>query len=132
MGGYRVVLRDRAFLHLTLTNIAIIAVGWGVFTWLAPPYAQNQLHLSTQLIGLLLLANTATVVIAQAPIARLAEGRRRVVLIALAAVLFTGACLLVIAAGGSSDRGISRVTGGMGCRWPRRMLSYDGAHAPCC
>jgi MFS family permease len=104
MGGYRLVLRDRAFRHLALTNIAMIAVGWGVFTWLAPPYASNQLHLSTQLIGLLLLANTATVVIAQAPIARLAEGRRRVVLMALAAALFTGACLLVIAAGVSSDR----------------------------
>src|SRR5262249_10347883 len=92
------------FLHLIFTNVAIIAVGWGVFTWLAPPYAEHQLHLSTQLLGLLLLANTATVVIAQAPIARLAEGRRRVVLIALAAVLSTGACLLVIAAGGDSDR----------------------------
>lgn len=50
------------------------------------------------LIGVLLLANAATVVVAQVPVARLAEGRRRVVLIALAAVLFAAACLLVAAA----------------------------------
>ncbi len=98
-GGYRVVLRDRAFIHLALTNIALIAVGWGVFTWLVPPYAENQLGISARLIGLLLLANAATVVIAQVPIARFAEGRRRVVMMALAGAIFTGACLLVAAAG---------------------------------
>ena len=80
----------------------MIAVGWGVFTWLLPPYARNELGISTPLIGLLLLANAATVVVAQVPIARLAEGRRRVVMMALAAAIFTGACLLVIAAAGAS------------------------------
>jgi MFS family permease len=99
VGGYRAVLRDRAFLHLALINVAMIAVGWGVFTWLAPPYASGAVGLSTQLIGLLLLANTLAVVIAQVPIAKLAEGRRRVVMMAVAAFLFTGSCLLVIAAG---------------------------------
>jgi MFS family permease len=98
-GGYRHVLRDRAFIHLALTNVAMIAVGWGVFTWLVPPYARNEIGISAPLIGLLLLANAATVVVAQVPIARLAEGRRRVVTIALAGSVFTGACLLVVAAG---------------------------------
>jgi len=42
-GGYAVVLRDRAFMHLALVNIAIIGVGWGVFTWLLPPYAEAQI-----------------------------------------------------------------------------------------
>ena len=37
--------------------------------------------------------------VAQVPIARLAEGRRRVVMIALAASCFVGACLLVVVAG---------------------------------
>jgi MFS family permease len=98
-GGYRIVVRDGAFMRLAFTNVAIIAVGWGVFTWLVPPYAKEVIGLSPQLIGLLLLANAATVVIAQVPIARFAEGRRRVVLMALAATIFFGACLLVIAAG---------------------------------
>ncbi len=82
-GGYRRVIRDRAFVHPALIHVAMIAVGWGAFSWLIPPYARNDLGLSARLIGLLLLANAATVVVAQVPIARLAEGRRRVVMIAI-------------------------------------------------
>jgi hypothetical protein len=79
-GGYAPVVRDRAFSHLALVNVAMIAVGWGVFTWLVPPYARNSIGLNSQWIGLLLLANTVTVVVAQVPIARIAEGRRRAVM----------------------------------------------------
>lgn len=103
VGGYRLVLRDRPFMHLALTNVAIIGIGWGVFTWLVPPYAEEQLHLSAPRIGLLLLANAVTVVIAQVPIAQFAEGRRRVVMMALAASIFVFACLLVVAAGTHTD-----------------------------
>src|SRR5262249_34203950 len=42
-GGYRSVLRDRAFGRLAVINVAVIAVGWGAFTWLVPPYARNSL-----------------------------------------------------------------------------------------
>jgi MFS family permease len=94
-GGYRLVLRDRAFLHLAVADVAMIAVGWGVFSWLLPPFARNELGLSTQLIGLLLLVNALTVVVAQVPVARFAEGRRRALTMALAGALFCGACLLV-------------------------------------
>jgi MFS family permease len=98
-GGYRFVLRDRAFLHLALTNVAIIAVGWGVLPWLVPPYAKSEVGIDAQLIGLLMLANAATVVVAQVPIAKAAEGRRRVVMIALGSVIFAGSCLLIFVAG---------------------------------
>jgi MFS family permease len=94
-GGYRVLLRDRAFLHLAVADVAMIAVGWGVFSWLLPPFARNQIGLSTSLIGLLLLANAMAVVVAQVPVARFAEGRRRALTMALAGALFCGACLLV-------------------------------------
>jgi MFS family permease len=98
-GGYRLVLRDQAFVHLSLINVAIIGVGWGVFTWLMPPYAGDPIGLPTREIGLLLLANAVTVVIAQVPVARFAEGRRRAVMMALGASIFVFACLLVIGAG---------------------------------
>jgi MFS family permease len=101
-GGYRAVVRDRAFIHLACVNVAIIAVGWGVFTWLLPPYAHNDLGIGAPLIGLLLLANAATVVVAQVPAARLAQGRRRVIAIALAGSVFAVACLLVITARAST------------------------------
>jgi hypothetical protein len=50
-GGYRIVVRDRAFVHLAVTNVAMIAVGWGVFTWLMPPYAKNEIGVSARLTG---------------------------------------------------------------------------------
>lgn len=96
-GGYRLVLRDRAFVRLAFVNVAMIGVGWGVFTWLLPPFAKNELGIGPEAIGLLLFANAVTVVVAQVPIARLAEGHRRVVLIALAGAIFAGACGLVLA-----------------------------------
>ena len=92
-------VRDRAFLQIAAIEVAMIAVGWGVFTWLVPPYARIDVGIGARLIGLLLLANAATVVVAQVPVARLAEGRRRAVMMALAASVFAGACLLVVAAG---------------------------------
>jgi MFS family permease len=98
--GYAVVFRDKAFLRLVAINVAMIAVGWSVFTWLLPLYAQGTLAVDPQGIGLLALANASTVVVCQVPIARYAEGRRRVLLLAAGAVLFVLACGLVVAAGG--------------------------------
>lgn len=96
--GYRTVLRDRAFLRLALTNTAVIAVGWGVFTWVVPPFAREQVGIGAGAIGLLLFVNAITVVLAQIPVARLAEGRRRAVTMATGALAFVPACLLVLAA----------------------------------
>ena len=97
-GGYRVLVRDRPFVRLALTNVAVIAVGWGVFTWVVPPYARGELGVGSRLIGLLLLANALTVTLAQLPVAKLAEGRRRTVAMATAALAFAAACLLVVGA----------------------------------
>jgi len=96
--GYSVVLRDRTFLRLVAVNVAMIAVGWSVFSWLLPLHA-NAMHVSARLIGVLLLANAATVVALQVPIAKYAEGRRRALMIVIAAGLFAGACVLVAGAG---------------------------------
>lgn len=98
-GGYKVVLRHRPFIGLALINIAVIAVGWGVFSWIVPAYARGEIGVSTRLIGLLVLANAVTVVVAQVPAAKLAEGRRRTVTMAVGALTFVPACLLVVAAG---------------------------------
>jgi MFS family permease len=106
-GGYRLLARDRPFVRLALTNIAVIAVGWGVFTWIVPAYASGEIDAEPRLIGLLLFANALTVVVAQIPVARLAEGRRRSVAMAIGSLMFVAACLLVVGAGavgGSSAR----------------------------
>jgi MFS family permease len=97
-GGYRVVIRDRPSVWLAVTNVALIAVGWGVFTWVVPPYAREEIGAGPRLVGLLFFANACTVVLAQIPVARLAEGRRRASTMAAAAVAFVVACLLVAGA----------------------------------
>ena len=97
-GGYRVVLRDRPFMRLTVTNVAVIAVGWGVFTWIVPSYARGEIGVGSRVIGLLALANALTVVVAQRPVAKLSEGRRRAIAMAIASLTFAGACLLVVGA----------------------------------
>ena len=129
-GGYRLLLRDRPFVRLALTNIAMIAVGWGVFTWVVPPYAREEIGASSRLIGLLLLANALTVVLAQIPVARLAEGRRRAVTMAVASLTFVAACLLVVGADlvGLQLRLRCAVRGADPGR-RRRVLPHDGADA---
>ena len=103
-GGYRTLLRDRPFVRLALLNVAFIAVGWGVLAWIVPPYAGGDIGVGPRLIGLLLFANALTVVLAQIPAVKLAEGRRRAVALAVASLTWVAACLLVVAAdlGGST------------------------------
>ncbi len=94
-GGYRQVIRDRALLRFALINVALIAVGWGVLAWIVPSYAR-EIGIAPSLIGLLILANAATVVLAQLPIVKAAEGRSRVGALSLAAVVWALACLLAL------------------------------------
>ena len=97
-GGYRSVLRDGRFVWLAGINIAIITVGWGYFSWVVPQYAHADLGISPAHIGLLLLADAFTVAIAQIPVSRALEGRRRTTAIAISGVIFTGSFLLIAAA----------------------------------
>lgn len=96
-GGYRQVLRDRAFTRFALTNVALIAVGWGVLAWIVPPYAR-ELGIASGLIGVLLLANAVTVILAQLPIVRAAEGKSRVCALSLGAGTWVIACLFAVLA----------------------------------
>ncbi len=98
-GGYRLVVRDGAFMRLAFANVGVIAVGWGVFTWIVPAYAHERLGVSVRLTGLLLLGNALAVVLAQIPVARLAEGRRRTVAMAVGALTFAVASLAVAITG---------------------------------
>jgi len=53
-----------------------------------PVYARSQLGDGPRLNGLLVFANALTVVLAQIPVTKLAEGRRRMVAMATASVTF--------------------------------------------
>ena len=81
-----------------VTTIAVIAVGWGVFSWIVPTYARDQIGVGLRLIGLMAMANAVTVVLAQIPVAKLAEGRRRTVTMAIGSLALAVACLLALGA----------------------------------
>jgi Na+/melibiose symporter-like transporter len=70
----------------------------GVFSWVVPTYAKTVLGIATGRIGLLLLVNAAIVVVAQVPVARALEGRRRAPSLALACVAWAVAYAFVAAA----------------------------------
>jgi MFS family permease len=98
-GGYRRVLRDGAFVWLAGINVAVITVGWGFFSWVVPQYSHADLGVSPALIGLLLLANAFAVAVAQIPVSRALEGRRRTTAIAISGVVFAASFVLITAAG---------------------------------
>ena len=128
-GGYRQVLRDRALVRFALINVAMIAVGWGVLSWVVPPYARA-IGIESSLIGLLILANAATVVLLQIPIVKAAEGRSRVGALSLAAGVWIVACLLVVLAQAVSARACRRMPCRRGGRLrPRRVPPCDLVHA---
>jgi MFS family permease len=101
-GSYRAVVRDRNFLSLTALNVLFVAVGYEVFA-LLPPFAKNYAGVDERWVGFIWLANTLLIVLAQLPVSKALEGRRRMAALALMNVLWAGASLIVLAGGGLLD-----------------------------
>jgi predicted MFS family arabinose efflux permease len=97
-GGYRVVLRDRNFVSLLGLNVLFVAVGYEVFA-LLPPFAKNYADVSERWVGFIWLANTLLIVVAQLPVSKALEGRRRMAALALMNALWAVAALVVLVGG---------------------------------
>jgi MFS family permease len=97
-GGYRMVVRDRALINLLGLNVLFITVGYATFE-LLPVFAKNEASVSEWWIGLIFFAETLTLVLAQLPVAKLVEGRRRMRALAVMPATFA-VCWLVVLAGG--------------------------------
>lgn len=98
-GRYLDVVRDRPFMRYMLLNAAFITVGMVAIVELLPPYAKNYAGVTEKQIGLLWAVNSLVVVLAQLPIAKLGEGRRRMRALAAMGVIWAVAMLLIGAAG---------------------------------
>jgi MFS family permease len=98
-GRYRDVVRDRPFMRYVFLNATFITVGMVAIVELLPPYAKNYAGVTEKQIGLLWMINSLVVVLAQLPIAKLGEGRRRMHALAAMGVIWSGAMLLIGAAG---------------------------------
>jgi MFS family permease len=96
--GYLEVLRHRVFVAFVALNVLFVASGYAVFE-LLPVFAKNEAGVSERAIGVIFLVNTLVIVFAQLPIAKLLEGRRRMVALALMNGLWAIAWLVVFASG---------------------------------
>jgi MFS family permease len=70
-------MRDRVYMAYVALNSLFIAGGIAVVVELLPPFAKNEVGVNEREIGILWAVNSLVIVIAQLPIAKLAEGRRR-------------------------------------------------------
>ena len=97
-GTYRDVLRHRIFVAFIAVNAVFVAVGYAQLELIAP-YGKNEAGVGEQWIGAIFAINTLVIVLAQLPIVRLAEGRRRMRVLALMGVVWAASWLLVPIAG---------------------------------
>ncbi len=100
--SYRAVLRDRVFIGLWTLNFLFVTAGYSLFN-LVPPFAHDQAGLNEHQIGALFFINTIVIVIAQLPISRAIEGRRRMRALALMPMLWIVSWLLLDLAGWRLD-----------------------------
>jgi MFS family permease len=96
--SYTAVLRHRTFLGLWTLNFLFVAAGYSLFS-LLPAFARDQAALSERQIGAIFFINTLAIVLAQLPLSRWIEGRRRMRALALMPLLWAVAWLLVDASG---------------------------------
>ena len=97
-GGYRAVARDRVFLTVIAANIVLVVVGHTFFSNILPPFAKAHTPIGPAAIGIIVLANTLFIVIAQIPAVRVVARMRRTHAFALASALFAVSLLAVLPA----------------------------------
>lgn len=93
-GSYRTVFRHKVFMALMVANALYIGAGIAQLEIL-PAFAKNEAGVSERGIGWLFFINTIVIVFLQLPTTRLAEGRRRIPLLALLGAVSAAAWLLV-------------------------------------
>jgi len=96
--GYRAVARDRVFLTVIAANVVLLVVGHTFFSNILPPFAKAHTPLGPAAIGILVLVNTAFVVIVQIPAVRVVARMRRTHAFAAASALFAVSLFAVLPA----------------------------------
>jgi MFS family permease len=98
-GRYSSVLRDRAFVWLLVVIAVLVAAAYAQISTVLPPYAKEHAAVSEAGIGVVFFVNTVLIVLAQLPLAKALEGRRRMRAVALAAAIFAATSASILAVG---------------------------------
>jgi MFS family permease len=96
--GFLAVARDRLFLTVIAANIVLVVAGHTFFSNILPPFAKAHTPVGPAEIGIIILFNTAFIVIAQIPAVRVVAQMRRTHAFAATSVLFAVALLAVLPA----------------------------------
>ena len=97
-GSYGTLFRHRVFMGLMALNALFIGAGIAQLEIL-PAFAKNEAGVSERGIGFLFFINTIVIVLLQLPISKLAEGRRRIPILASVGFVSAAAWILVPPAG---------------------------------
>jgi MFS family permease len=100
--SYGAVFRDRTVLGLWGLNFLFVSAGYSLIN-LFPQFARDHSHVSEREIGLIFAVNTGVIVLAQLPLSRWIEGKRRMRALALMPALWAVAWLLVDGTGAWLD-----------------------------
>jgi predicted MFS family arabinose efflux permease len=111
-GRYLDVLRHRVFVGFVALNVVFVAAGYAQLE-LLPVFAKNEADVQESAIGLIFFANTVVIVLAQLPLAKALEGRRRMRALALMTVLWAAAWLVIFGSGAWLDAAAAAVAFGV-------------------
>jgi MFS family permease len=97
-GRYREVLRNRVFLAVVGLNIVYVAAGYAQLE-VFPVFAKNEAGVTERQIGFIFFVNTLAIVLAQLPLTKILEGRRRMPALALMTFVWAVTWMIVFAGG---------------------------------
>ena len=109
VGRYSTVIRDRAFVLLLLVIATLVTAAYAQISTVLPPFAKEHAHVSEAGIGIVFFVNTVLIVLAQLPLAKALEGRRRMRALALSAGIFAVTSIAVLVVGHWLDAGTAVV-----------------------
>lgn len=104
-GSYRRVLANGAFMRFVALNVTFVAAGVVLLSELLPVFVKNEAGVGERGIGLFFLVHTAAIVVAQLPVTKWSEGRRRMAATAWMGVLWAACWLALLPLGAWLDGG---------------------------
>jgi drug/metabolite transporter (DMT)-like permease len=116
-GGYREVLRDKAFVRLILFGLTLTTCGYAQIEVGFTAFSTHVAHVSPRVIGWALAGNTLMIVGSQLFVLRLLRHRSRTRALAGVGVIFAGSWLVLAAGGlaGGHGRILLAAIGVIGC-----------------
>ena len=98
-GTYADVARDGVFMRVVLLNVVFMAAAMSIMVELLPPFAKNQASVTERGIGILWFIPSLVITLAQLPVTKFVEGRRRMRLLAVMGLIWAASELIVLFAG---------------------------------